>query len=223
MTIGFGILKKWLINNHFPIAPHFYPILGLAYCQKAVEVVRMGSICWGKTMGSLHCMWCTSMHVVVFTHTQIRGLHFGIWVQMVDLAMETQKTGFVPLLFITQVYHECETMDWLMWNRRLLQVLTVALWIISKACKPGLLTTTIDARAANGFFWKVIQVEDWKQITGIMMGLRQWVVLLPSENRRVVQKQQSVRTRWIWCLYHAYLITGWSQLKIRTSFVQWQV
>jgi hypothetical protein len=65
-------------------------------------------------MGSLHCMWSTSMRVVVFTHTQIRGLHFGVRVQMVDLAMETQKTGFVPLLFITQVYHECETMDWFM-------------------------------------------------------------------------------------------------------------
>jgi hypothetical protein len=38
-------------------------------------------------------------------------------------------------------------------------------------------------------------VEDWKQITGIMMGLRQWVVLFPSENGRVAQKQQSGRTR----------------------------
>jgi len=36
-------------------------------------------------------------------------------------------------------------------------------------------------------------VEDWKQITGIMMRLRQWVVLFPSENGRVVQKQQSGR------------------------------
>lgn len=65
-------------------------------------------------------------------------------------------------------------------------------------------------------------MEDWKQITGIMMGLRQWVVLFPSENGRVAQKQQCGRMRWIWCLYHAYLITGWRQLKIRTSFVQWQ-
>jgi hypothetical protein len=38
-------------------------------------------------------------------------------------------------------------------------------------------------------------VEDWKQITGIMTGLRQWVVLFRSENGRVAQKQQSGRTR----------------------------
>jgi len=49
-------------------------------------------------MGSLHCMWSTSMRVVVFTHTQIRGLHFGVRVQMVDLAMETREDRICPTL-----------------------------------------------------------------------------------------------------------------------------
>jgi hypothetical protein len=88
--------------------------MGLACCQKLLRLSAWEAFVEGKLWEAYIACGGTSMHVVVFTHTQIRGLHFGVRVQMVDLAMETQKTRFVPLSFITQVYHECETMDWFM-------------------------------------------------------------------------------------------------------------
>ncbi len=152
MTIGFGKLKKWLINNQFPIAPHtLLSHMGLACCQKLLRLSAWEAFVEGKLWEAYIACGGISMHVVVFTHTQIRGLHFGVKGANGRLGHGDTEDRICPTL----VYYP--GLSW-MWNHGLVHVKP------APASSPhngtvnnfeGLqtrLTTTIDVRAANGFF-----------------------------------------------------------------------